>query len=90
MKMPDQMWTRISVRCDLCNGEIPLRVNAMNIPSMVTQAMRLADLLAVHLVSAHHVEIPAEAPTPTQEEVHEMFKTAMNRSRDTIALLEEL
>jgi hypothetical protein len=89
MKMPDQMWTRIGVKCGLCNAEIPQRVNGMSIPSMVTQAMVLADLLAVHLVNVHHVEIPAQAPNPTREEIMEMFETAMARSRGVIAALEE-
>lgn len=87
MKMPTEMTTQVAVKCALCSKAVVVAVNAMSLPSMITEAIRLADLLAVHLVSVHHAEIPPEAPTPTKEEVAKMFKTAMDRSRGVIESL---
>lgn len=83
MKLPAQMHTRLSVKCDLCSYEIPLKVDGMSMPSMITAGIRLSDLLIVHLVGYHGAELPPKVPDPTPDEIKAMFYAAMNRSRET-------
>lgn len=63
--LPTTMFTRQGLKCDICQSEIWIRVDAMSVGSVLLAACNLADLMVLHLVRDHDVALPATPPEDT-------------------------
>lgn len=83
--MPERMMTNLSVECQLCGGEIPLHVDAMQPISMAAGGARLADLMVWHLARSHGLHTPSDyQPMTSVEQVGQLIRDAFNSPQGAV------